>query len=40
MTATEMLFDAFLYLAFYAGGVASGVFVTWIDNRTKETNDD
>ena len=40
MTATEMLFDAFLYLAFYAGGVASGVFVTWIDEKTKGTKHD
>jgi hypothetical protein len=30
---TEMVFDAGLYLGFYAFGLASGVFLSWIEAR-------
>lgn len=30
---SELMFDASYYLAFYLFGLASGVFVTWLETR-------
>lgn len=33
MSATEAILDAGFYLGFYAFGLASGVFVSWLETR-------
>lgn len=35
MTYQEMIFDAGLYLAFFAFGLASGLFVSWVETKAK-----
>jgi hypothetical protein len=35
MTYSEMVFDAGLYLGFFAFGLASGLFVSWVENKAK-----
>lgn len=35
MTYSEMLFDGGLYLAFFGFGLASGLFVAWVEAKAK-----
>jgi hypothetical protein len=35
MTYSEMVFDAGLYLGFFAFGLAAGLFVSWVENKAK-----
>lgn len=33
MTTQEVIFDAGIYLAFFAFGLVSGLFVSWLETR-------
>ena len=36
MTYTEMVFDAGLYLGFFAFGLAAGLFIMWVEAKAKQ----
>lgn len=36
MTYSEMVFDAGLYLSFFGFGLASGLFVSWVETKAKQ----
>lgn len=34
MTVTDVMVDSLIYLGFYVFGMASGLFVFWLETRT------
>jgi hypothetical protein len=36
MTYDEMIFDAGLYLGFFAFGLASGFFIMWVETKARK----